>query len=270
MEQFTPQDGRPVKEKSVYLLHLDGPRVLMLSALIIGLLTLTFLIGMKISNSSSNEDTLTQSDSLLESPSHVTQGLESDPSKDQLSQITSPNVLNQVPVPTTPLAQNNSATEAQKSVSTLSKGDSDLLAGDTIHKIDPPTREVAKVEKKKSDVLVSKVKKAGKDKSSASTKKKKSDVLEVSADDRGKDNQLKGKSGYVLQVASFDSLEIAKKEVSTLKGMNYDSFVDKAQIKGKQYFRVRIGPIASKEKALQMLDEIQSNDHYAETFVIRQ
>ena len=62
---------------------------------------------------------------------------------------------------------------------------------------------------------------------------------------------------YVLQVASFDKLDVAKKEVSTLKSMKYDAFMDKTSVKGKTFFRVRIGPVAMKDKALQMMNELQ-------------
>ena len=64
MEQFEQQPKNAnVKEKSMYLLHLDGARILILSAITIGLLTVAFLVGMKITGDSS-KDTLAASDSL--------------------------------------------------------------------------------------------------------------------------------------------------------------------------------------------------------------
>ena len=75
---------------------------------------------------------------------------------------------------------------------------------------------------------------------------------------------------YVLHVASFDKLVAAKKEVSALKSLKYDAFTDKTAIKGKTFFRVRIGPVAVKEKAIQMMNELQNNDRYAECFVVKE
>ncbi|MGL4369294.1 MAG: hypothetical protein ACRCUT_06440, partial [Spirochaetota bacterium] len=68
MEQFENQQphNANVKEKSVYLLHLDGARILILSAITIGLLTVAFLIGMKISGEDRNEDILAQNEALID------------------------------------------------------------------------------------------------------------------------------------------------------------------------------------------------------------
>ncbi|HEY1406262.1 MAG TPA: hypothetical protein VF857_06620, partial [Spirochaetota bacterium] len=99
MEQFNQQENRPVKEKSVYLLHLDGPRILILSALVIGLITIAVLIGMKITEGGKSEEILAQNDSLMESPHSLPGGPETgEPSKEQLPDLQNAQSL---PIPQT-------------------------------------------------------------------------------------------------------------------------------------------------------------------------
>ncbi|HEY1405381.1 MAG TPA: SPOR domain-containing protein, partial [Spirochaetota bacterium] len=104
--------------------------------------------------------------------------------------------------------------------------------------------------------------------SQVSHKKNKDDVVEVS--DAKIKPEAHASHGFVLQVASYDKSDSAKSEVKKLKAMEFDAYYDKAQVKGKEFFRVRIGPIASKDKALQMLDEIQTNPRYEESFVTQE
>ena len=68
----------------------------------------------------------------------------------------------------------------------------------------------------------------------------------------------------------ISKLSNRKKEVKKLKDLNYDAYFDKTQVKGKDFYRVRVGPLASKDKALQMLDEIQQNPRYEESFVTQE
>ena len=46
MENFDHQHQENMKEKQFYLLHLDTPRIIIVSSVIIGLIVISFLMGM--------------------------------------------------------------------------------------------------------------------------------------------------------------------------------------------------------------------------------
>ena len=254
MEQFeNPQSQKPqVKEKSVYLLHLDGARILILSAITIGLLTVAFLIGMKISGDGENQQPIAQNDALIDQAAPLDQTL--DPSQ---------GILPEAPaVQDAAAAQNPPASLPDLPVAngkTPAAPAADIMTAEENHVVIPPAKEVAKSEPK---VIKKKT-----SKKEIASKRKKDSVVEVSS---GVQTSKKSRAGFVLQVASFDKMDVAKKESEKLKSMDYDSFVDKTNLKGKTFYRVRIGPVASKEKALQMLDELQNNDRYAESYVTKE
>jgi cell division septation protein DedD len=259
MEQSENQQPKnsQVKEKSVYLLHLDGPRILILSAITIGLLTVAFLIGMKITGDTGKESLAVQNDALVDQ-NIAPQGQDAaDSSKSSMPDLpTGNNALPQIgnnttTLPDLPLTKNNDLPKVH-----------DAVTADDNHIVIPPAKEVAKTEK-----IASKTTKKKTDKKDSVKKKK--EVVEVSSETVPKADKH-FKSGYVLQVASYDKMDIAKKEVSALKDMNYDAFVDRSAVKGKNFFRVRIGPISSKDKAIQMLNDIQNNERYAESYVVKE
>ena len=263
MEQFDQQPkNQNVKEKSMYLLHLDGARILILSAITIGLLTVAFLVGMKITGESS-KDVLASQDIVSDQSLSGTQQEPIDPSKNALPDLSAQTDINAIPaaplsgqgqstaLPDLPVAKTNDSAKPQ-----------DLMAADENHVVIPPARGVSKTEK----VAAKKNRKKADKKDSL---KKRKDVVEVSSETPSKiDKRARGM--YVLQVASFDRLDVAKKEVSSLKTMSYDAFVDKSSVKGKSFFRVRIGPVAVKDKAIQMMNELQSNDRYAECYIVKE
>lgn len=264
MEQFDNQQPKnpAVKEKSVYLLHLDGARILILSAITIGLLTVAFLIGMKITGDSNKDILSAQNDTLMDQslPSQDTGS--SDPSKAALPELPnassetagSNSTLPSIPtnqLPDLPVAKNSDTQKVQ-----------DTMTADESHIVIPPAREVAKVEK----VLTKKTHKKAEKRDSL---KKKKEIVEVSSEEPVKQGK-RSKGMFMIQVASYDKIDVAKKEVSNLKTKNYDAFIDKSSVKGKNFFRVRIGPVAAKDKAIQMLDEIQSNQRYSESYVVKE
>ena len=261
MEQFDQQQKNPnVKEKSMYLLHLDGARILILSAITIGLLTVAFLVGMKITGEN-GKDSLASQDILSEQMQPGSNQIPADAPKNDLPDLSAQSDISSIPAaPTTgpapslpdlPVAKNN---EPQKT--------KDVLTAEEDHVVIPPAREVAKTEKVSA-------KKPHKKADRREAGRKKPNIVEVSSEAPAK-NEKHSKGMYVLQVASFDRLDVAKKEVSSLKSMKYDAFMDKTSVKGKTFFRVRIGPVAMKDKAVQMMNELQSNDRYAECFVVKE
>lgn len=256
MEQYTQNETRPVKEKSVYLLHLDGPRILVLSALVIGLLTLAVLVGMKINNGAFFEKTVSQDENLLEQPQGIGDVDSLDPMKDSLSPVAdAQNNLQGTPdnqgLPQDPALADKSRT------SPLPLDNSIAIEPDVKPiKPAPPVKKAAKVAKKTTP----------KKTSVASATKKNKDVQPVSYSETDSTAVLKG---FVIQVASYDSLDKAKREVSLLKQDQYDAFYDKSKVDGRNYFRVRIGPLDTRDQALQMLDEIQQNTRYEDSYIVR-
>ena len=264
MEQFDNQQPKnpAVKEKSVYLLHLDGARILILSAITIGLLTVAFLIGMKITGDTSKENISAQNDTLMDQSLPAQSSDSPDSSKAALPELpnaaaeptSNTNALPSIPtnqLPDLPVAKNKEMLKIH-----------DSMAADESHIVIPPAKEVAKTEKMA-------LKKNHKKTERRESLKKKKEILEVSSEEPAKqDKHTKGM--FMIQVASYDKIDVAKKEVSSLKSKNYDAFVDKSTVKGKSFFRVRIGPVAAKDKAIQMLDEIQSNQRYSESYVVKE
>jgi DedD protein len=263
MEQYNPQDQHPVKEKNVYLLHLDGPRILILSALIIGLVTIAVLIGMKVSDGGQSEQVLAQNDALMEPGKNLQSRDLTDPLKDPLPDLQSQQSLAVSPQPLDGQLTHNGAS-TQPTVPQKSMG-TDLPVSDPTHEVIQPS----KTDPSKLDVKPTHpAKKGTAKKKHKAGKKSGDDVVEVS------DGKIKSEGssahGFVLQVASYDKADSAKKEVKKLKDLSFDAYFDKKQVKGKDFYRVRIGPLASKDKALQMLDEIQQNPRYEESFVTQE
>lgn len=263
MEQFNQQENSPVKEKSVYLLHLDGPRILILSALIVGLITIAILVGMKITDGNKSDEILAQNDALVETPNNIPGAPDAvDPSKEPIPDLQPvQNPSSQPAQPDQNIAQNN--VTPLPSVNDSKKTESDILTGDSVHSVTPPSHSSKKHSKK------SIASKKTKSKTHIAKKRNSDDVVEVSSGTKSK-TESSSVHGFVLQVASYDKSESAKSEVKKLKEMDYDAFYDKTQVKGKDFFRVRIGPIATKEKALQMLDELQENPRYEESFMTKE
>ena len=71
-------------------------------------------------------------------------------------------------------------------------------------------------------------------------------------------------------MASFDTLSKAENEKSILKSKRYDAYIDKGLVNGKNYFRVRIGPVSSSKKASELLNEIQGDSRYASSYMVRE
>lgn len=70
-------------------------------------------------------------------------------------------------------------------------------------------------------------------------------------------------------MASLDSKSKAMQEQNKLKKMQFDAYVDKVNVNGKRFYRVKIGPIATKKKAVQILQELQDNK-YEESYLTKE
>jgi len=102
-------------------------------------------------------------------------------------------------------------------------------------------------------------------------KTRKKNIVEVSSDNEKfykKDSSRK--KLFAIQVVSHDTKVKALNEIKKLKKLNYKAFIENSVVNGRKYFRVRIGPIASKQKALRTLNEIQNLNRYEESYMIKE
>lgn len=64
-------------------------------------------------------------------------------------------------------------------------------------------------------------------------------------------------SAWAVQVASFSEKSSAAKLTSDLQQLKYPAFVVPVDIKGKRWFRVRIGPEVDKKRATQVVERLR-------------
>ncbi len=273
MEHFEQGTQKPVKEKSVYLLHLDTPRIIIICSVVIGIMIVTFLIGMHFTDDNGSSRMASQEDTLL--PPGLGDGsinpLEGESSL--LDSSSNPLILDQD-------KENLLMPESEKDTAgkdTLKSGkdiaDSktgtdeteDVLNREVIEKVAPPKKieKAKKSEPKKKSSRVARTKKSKPD-----TGKKK--VVEVSSKHKQPSHTVVPKGQYVIQVASFDTSSKASKEVGRLKSLRFDAFVDRARVNGKTFYRVRIGPIPSKVRAISMLNDIQDMKRYRTSYMVQE
>jgi cell division septation protein DedD len=281
MENFDPKP-KGVKEKNLYILHLDTPRIIIISSVIIGIITAAFLFGMsfmKDKKSGSKEfavsgmnfnDDKTADMLKSEIPPVPGEGLDEGNIEDKVSGGDD--------------AKNTALKEAEKfpksneiaSAKDIIKQDkNDILTNESIKEIIPPVdkkksskkaEKIAKIDKKKdsSKTIAAKDKRKSADKHEVSHNKSK--IYEVSRDI----NDKKSYGSFAVQVASYDTMSKAENEKSLLKSKRYDAYIDKSLVNGKNYFRVRIGPVASSKKAYELLEEIQKESRYAGSYMVRE
>jgi cell division septation protein DedD len=257
-----------VKEKSVYLLHLDGPRILILSAIVIGLLSVAFLVGMKLVGDEKTETVTAQNDSILDQQGSLPPIDSLDPAKAPLPDLQPAQTQPLQPAQVIP--QDSVVPQSSAMQQSSKKADSDALSTGS-HEIIPASKKVSTSDAKKTSKSKTASNSKKSKKSRTSNKSDKKNVVEVS--DSKITNDPTGKKlvhGFFVQLASFDKADKAKNEVTKLKDLDYDAHYDKKEVNGKEFFRVRIGPIATKEKALDMLDEIQENTKYEDSFIIHE
>ena len=270
MEHFDEKQG--IKEKSLYTFHLDTPRVVIAVSVLLGVIALTFLLGMTFTKADKvSPESLTASD-LLASGRPVDQGLQvqSEPVEAVLPNGQLPQVQSQPDAGAALLASNRPVNDNDLFQPSINNNDSGL---DRVFISDSPKREKNNAEKKKEAKKETKkntkttVKESAPDtrNTKKETVKKKSSVIPVVNESK---NPPKG--SFAVQVASYDKRSKAANEIESLKKLNYSAYMNDTVVDGKQFFRVRIGPLSSKEKASAILDEIQDNDRYVSSYIVKE
>lgn len=278
MEHFDPKP-QGVKEKNFYILHLDTPRIIILTSVLIGIVTAAFLFGMGIVKSDkpvSKELTLSDMDlgdpksgdifgkDIPPLPDENTDGAGS--LDDKISQAedhkTEGAALSDI---------NNAVIPPSNSETGLAKND--VFKNENIREIIPPADNKKKTIAKKETAKVE-------DKKQKDTKKlahreearkhsepvEKSRIYEVSRETE----KRKSYDSYSVQVASYDTLAKAEKEKNNLKAKRFDAYIAKSEVNGKNYFRVRIGPVGSSRQAHELLEDVQRDSRYAGSYMVKE
>lgn len=246
MENFNSEYD--VKEKSMYLLHLDTTRIVILSSVLIGIIAVSFLIGMNINSKSgdvfSASDTQ-KSEILDEFNSSSNEDIEkllnsTDDEKSDLDE-------SMADLDGTSLLPEN--TEAVIPPKTTTKSPEPVVVKEKPKPVkkSTPVKNTVKETSKKTVKAVSYTPSKPKTVSTPSTATT---------------------EGFTVQIAAFDSISKAQNESTSINKLNYNSFIDKAVVNGKTFYRVKIGPLATKKEAIDILNNIQSNSKYSDSYIV--
>ncbi len=285
MENFDPKPNA-VKEKNLYIVHLDTPRIIILSSVIIGIITAAFLFGMsfikedkagskEFAISGMNFDDSKTADMLgADIPPIPGSGLVEGGTDDKIAAVDE-NKGNSALIEEGTSAK---GAEIASGKEEIGHAKSDILTNENIKEIIPPagkkskivskTEKIAKHDKKNESNNSKKI--AAKDNKKIDEKRdssnSKSRVYEVS---RNVDEK-KSYDSYAVQVASYGTISQAEHEKSLLKSKRFDAYIDKGVVNGKNYFRVRIGPVSSSKKAYDLLNDVQSDSRYAASYMVKE
>lgn len=263
MEQFGNRNE--VKEKSVYLVHLDNTRIVILASVLVGIVALSFLIGMKMKENHSDDffmNPQTQTGSFSDEFS-------STDNEDLDKLINEGSSLDDLAELNSKLGKESDDTKTMElTASDLEKTDT----GKTESAVSKPEPEIKTVAKTESKPASSKPK--DKPKPVAKKVKPATKVVAVSAPvTKPKPSDDKYSSvpkGFAIQIASFDNESKAVNESSRIRGMSYSTYIDKAFVNGKYFYRVKIGPFLNKHDAFATLNKIHTTTVYSDSFVIHE
>ncbi|MCP4132696.1 MAG: SPOR domain-containing protein [bacterium] len=279
MEHFEGNPG-PVKEKNVYFLQLNPPRIILIVSAVLGVIIIAFLLGMNFINKGNN-DSSSQNDILLSENKGMDMLNRNIPAPPHKGEIAGP-VEEKLPG-----LEDNSLepkTDTNSNIASLSEEKSDnadVLTNENIDEIISSSKKDTKIiaqeetrpkeVKRKSSTrkaVAKKPRNTEKRKAAKNKTKKKSRVVEVSSKKRY--SRPKAASGYAVQIASYDKRSRALSEISSLKKMHFDAFINKKRVKGKNFYRVRVGPISSKRKAIRLLNDIQEYPRYEGSYMVKE
>lgn len=283
MEQFNIPHQK-VREKSVYVLNLDMARIILISAAVVGIIVVSFLLGMNFVKGGDGGKTLLTRNDIFDSQKELDMLKTNIPDATEEDDLSKP--LDDKMLGTDKELKGLESDKLSKGMNIEKSGGlnddtSDILTRENISETVIPEKD-AKKKTPAGDVPdAKKLSRVDEDDTadrpakkqpvkSVSKKKKsaKSKVVEVSGDkiERGR---TASSGNYTIQVASFDKRATAQGEVKALKEKSYDAYIHESRVKGKQYFRVRIGSLATKQKALGLLKSIQEDERYQESYMVR-
>ena len=258
MEHFE-QNRAPVKEKSVYVLHLDTTRILIIGTVAIGIIALAYFGGSYSLKQKEAKPKLAAKSHLM-FPS------------DSMSMPSAPHSGEMASLFNNRTSDNLRLPEENRVMDFTSNRPSEIAALDDTKIVLPTTpSRVAPQPAPKPQVKAPTAKApAPKPQNTRSQDAKverpapvkSPNVVEVSAP------LPKTQSGFAIQVGSFAVESRAKKLVSALKTEDYNAYIEHIKFNGKDSFRVKIGPISNKKEAISMLNELQEDDRFADCYIV--
>jgi cell division septation protein DedD len=81
------------------------------------------------------------------------------------------------------------------------------------------------------------------------------------------DSRLTVTQPYTIQVASYQHQTVAENMKNRLAGKRMSSYVVRAKVNGKLYFRVRVGPFSSKAKAEETLRQVRDGMGFSAAYI---
>ncbi len=81
------------------------------------------------------------------------------------------------------------------------------------------------------------------------------------------DSRLTSARPYTVQVASYQHQNVAGAIQNRLVTKKYSAYIVRAKVNGKLYFRVRVGPFSSKEKARQALNQLRNGMGFTAAYI---
>ena len=278
MENFDPKP-QGVKEKNFYILHLDTPRIIILTSVLVGIITAAFLFGMGIVKSDkpvSKELTLSDMD-LGDSKSGDIFGKDIPPipgesAEDGAAIDDKISLVEENSADHAALAEENrGARPPAKDETKLAK--SDVFKNENIKEIIPPADNTRKIEKEHKTAKSDTGKRIDNKKIALHTEMKKNEkprnksrIYEVSRETE----KVRSYDSYSVQVASYDTMAKAEREKDLLRSKRFDAYIAKSVVSGKNYFRVRIGPVGSSKRAQELLEDVQRDSRYASSYMVKE
>jgi cell division septation protein DedD len=282
MENFDPKPNG-VKEKNLYIVHLDTPRIIILSSVIIGIITAAFLLGMtfmkddkqdsrNLTNSSMNFDENRAADILRSDiPPIPIEGDDYNSIEDKIVSVdenknnVSANEDNKTAL------ENNVALGKDE----IKHDKGDIFTNANIKEIIPPANEKDRSSKQEKKIATNTNKDNNKKAVVAVKDNKKDNAKQNNANDKTKVygvsrnvEEKKNQGSFSVQVASYDNISKAEHEREILKSKKYDAYIEKGFVNGKNYFRLRVGPVSSQKEAFSLLNDLQSDSRYAESYIV--
>jgi DedD protein len=278
MEHFDDMQTNRTKEKSVYLLHLDTPRIIIIACALVGILIIAFLIGMNFSTEERSERHVATGNEAIFAPLpdepardtgeiHAAERPNEPETADKASQDHAQNAVAADSKAPSPAISTPAKDSAEKAVAQKSgKESSDLLTQDTANDI-IPAKTQPQEKKSKSTHVISRSKKNSEGER-VQPKSKQHRTVEVAS--KTVRNDTAQREGFAVQVAAYSSRAKALQEVNKLKEHRYDPYIENTRLNGKNFFRVKIGPISSRKEAVKVLDEIKEMNRYEHSYITQE
>ena len=283
MEHFEGRQGNvDVKEKSIYTLHLDTPRIIIVASIVLGLVAVSFLVGMNLLKDNAVQTTNMTASELIASGASQNimeprDNTEAALIKDQSSALLGDKLI--FPDAENLSAKKNEPITVNEPVN-VSEANTKTILPSAIPNVVSEPKNIEPAKKAKKDKIAKVAKTSTKDapaKDTAKTEKpKKKKTVATKAETKSNSTvqpvaSSKIQSGsFAIQIASYDQRSKAVSEIENLKNLSYNAYLDNTSVDGKQFFRVRIGPLLSREKASVILDELHENSRYSDSYIVKQ